>query len=359
MQTYAFLLSEDPSFTPLISIVSSVLSIAFTASSIFYDKDTDPVSRAAVPCFWGAIPFRGRARVYVAMFVMSASHVLLKVLSTALLATVGGLYVGAYLGGDMLFFLLFKAARNDFRFWLNIPALASAVLTVLSRIGVKLMVDFTCYLIGRHPFEEGGLYFSLSIFLSHASCFVAAYLYLSLKANGRGEDDMADVENEGPVTTETARRFRAADIWTTIGAIESLFLLTFVYFLMSIDRKYIWTFFSTMTGKQFCVLVYRTATSDVHRMDVFCHHPSYYRSIKGELQTWVGENWERWNDEKPPWFTPQLIAMIPDEMIPKKSLEKLRNKGRRKSSVKEQLLLGAFAATPVVEGGEGILGERE
>ena len=335
MQTYAFIISENTSYVPLISIVSSLLAIANASVMISYDKDVDPTCRANVPSFYGAIPAAGRGMVFFSMFVFSSCHVLMKVLSTALLASVGGVYVGAYLGGDMLFYFIFKTVRGDFRYWVNVPAALSAIVSSVIRVAMKLMVDFTCLLQGRHSFEEGGLYFCISILISHASCFVAAYLYIKDRASS------ASLQQE---------KFGAVELWAVLSGVEGLFLLSFTFFLLKINRKYVKTFFSTMTGKQFCVVNFHNATNDVSKIEVFDQHPSYYASIRDEVKTWVGENWERWSQEKPAWFTARVISTIPDDMIPTTALNKLKMGGRRRSSAGE-LLLGAPANT-VARGGD-------
>ena len=338
MQTYAFISSANSSYVQLISILSSLLAIANTSTMMTFDKDVDPDCRVNNPSFYGAIPAVGRGMVFFSMFTFSSCHVLMKVLSTALLASVGGVYVGAYLGGDMLFYFLFKAARGDFRYWLNVPGVLSAAMSATSRLMIKLMVDFTCLLVARSPFEEGGLYFSISILISHASCFVAAYLYINDRASSASSQ-------EGP------KKFGAVELWAFLGGVEGLFILSFTFYLLKIKRKYVKTFFSTMTGKQFCVYTFRNAISDSAKVRIFTRHPSYYASTRDEVKTWVGENWERWSEEKPAWFTARVISTIPDDMIPTATLDKLKRRGRRRSSASE-LLLGAPVNTSVRTDGE-------
>ncbi len=105
-------------------------------------------------------------------------------------------------------------------------------------------------------------------------------------------------------------------LWYLFGALELSFVLFFAIFISTIRKKYIATFFTTVTAKEFNVRNYCEATTDQARSDVFGLHPSYYSSIRGEVKDWVRENWIDWIEENPEWFTSRLRAQIPADMIP-------------------------------------------
>ena len=154
LQTYAFIASENPSYLPLISILSSVLSIAYSSTTVTYDRDVDPDCRASIPSIYGAIPSTARSTIFLSMFAFSACTVLLKVFCTALLGYLGGLYVCVYVLEDMLFFVLFKIARDDFRYWLNVPNTVSLITSALIRPIMKVLTDYTGLVHARksnHP----------------------------------------------------------------------------------------------------------------------------------------------------------------------------------------------------------------
>jgi hypothetical protein len=44
------------------------------------------------------------------------------------------------------------------------------------------------------------------------------------------------------------------------------------------------------------------------------------------------DNWERWDRDKPAWFTPRLIASVPDEFIPPRFLAILGGARERRGS---------------------------
>ena len=58
-----------------------------------------------------------------------------------------------------------------------------------------------------------------------------------------------------------------------------------------------------------------------------------YKSINKELKDWLGDYWERWEEEREDWFSAKMIGKIPDELLPEKFSRKLGvdAKGRRKS----------------------------
>ena len=77
------------------------------------------------------------------MFGLSALHTLLRVIGVAILASLHARYVGAYLGGEMAVFFVYKALRRDFRFVIAVEGAASWIGSVFHRLVCKLLVDFT------------------------------------------------------------------------------------------------------------------------------------------------------------------------------------------------------------------------
>jgi hypothetical protein len=66
-------------------------------------------------------------------------------------------------------------------------------------------------------------------------------------------------------------------------------------------------------------------------------------SIRDDVKAWTLENWERWEEEKPEWFSDAWKAKIDDDMIPPASLRRLNGGGsqRRRSSLGDILGVGA------------------
>ena len=144
-------------------------------------------------------------------------------------------------------------------------------------------------------------------------CFIAIYLY-------------------GEHSDEASEEITNA-LYLVIVGLMVFSMINFGLFLKSINQDYIKTFFSTITGKQFVVQTYfEEGLTDEVKFVVFCHHSSYYRSIDGKLLKWLNDNWDRWQDEQPEWFTAQVISTVPPSMLPIKYLESIGGiKGRKAS----------------------------
>ncbi len=98
--------------------------------------------------------------------------------------------------------------------------------------------------------------------------------------------------------------------------LEVAFVALFATFIASINRKYVNTFFSTTTAKQFRIQGFREAQTDRAKATIFKCHQAYYAEIRGEIEQWVQANWASWNEEKSEWFNDRVKASVPKDMIP-------------------------------------------
>jgi hypothetical protein len=181
------------------------------------------------------------------------------------------------------------------------------------RVATKVLIDFTGFLQMRHAFEGGGLHFTLSLVWSQISSFIFVFLY-QLSYNEEGENDGRRV------------KISATVLYSIASSLVLVWSFSFYSFIRKIDPKYLHTFFDTMTGSQYTIHLFR-AGDDRIKMGVFATNAIYWVSIHDEVKAWTLSNWDRWNAEKPDWFTEQLISTIPDEFIPRP------DKNRRRSSV--------------------------
>ena len=74
-----------------------------------------------------------------------------------LLALVGRKWVFAYIGADLGLYFLVKVLRDDFRYWLPVGGNAEIPNGIISRVVVKVIVDFTSLVQARHHQEMGGV----------------------------------------------------------------------------------------------------------------------------------------------------------------------------------------------------------
>ena len=143
--------SERTSPVPLISVAVSVFSIAYTMAMMSYDKDVEPNVRIGNPTFYGFIPDKQSERisVFFLMLLFSSCHIMMKVLSVALLASCYPTFLVLYFCGDILLYFVYKLLRRDFSYWVRLPTIMSAILSVVARLVMKLICDYTLFLQGR------------------------------------------------------------------------------------------------------------------------------------------------------------------------------------------------------------------
>ena len=246
-------------------------------------------------------------------------QVVAKVFSIALLATTSAIWLIAWLSSDLLLYMLYKAARRDFVYF--VPGLTGAIKFVVAfvmRLAIKVLTDVTGSLKERNAYEMGGVYFAFSTAASQASCWIAASLYV---AHYNNIDE---------------NKIDAVTIYVFIGALQGLWAMTLILFFGKIKRAYWKTFYSTQSGRQNAMSLFLDHQDDESKAKVFLNHEDMWSDIRGEVKEYTLKNWGRWESEKPTWFDENFKAGVPDEFIPKAALDDLNKQHggkRRRSSV--------------------------
>ena len=257
------------------------------------------------------MPDKNRGLVFVIMMLVMTAHVLMKVLACSLMLRINQVWFWIYMLGDMGIYFLYKLVRGDFRYWLLLEGIMCWFATVIVRIIVKVIADFTLLIQFRHQMDVGGAYFSANVAINQAFCFISFYLYW--RYSGASEK-----------MVET--------VWLLVISLWIFSLLNIGLFLIFMNKEYRLTFFDTRTGKQFAVENFRAVESDAMKFEIFGHHPSYYESINEELMKWLNNNWSTWQESSPEWFTADAISNVPAEMLPVSVLASMGGlKGTRKS----------------------------
>ena len=112
---------------------------------IAYDKDVDANGRKNQPKFYGYIPDDHglRSRCFILMTVMSTCHNLSRSVCCALLAVLGEKMVLSLFGAEMLLYLVWKVVRSDFMAWFQVEGWFGVLLSLVYRIFVKVIVDYS------------------------------------------------------------------------------------------------------------------------------------------------------------------------------------------------------------------------
>ena len=261
-------------------------------------------------------------------------------------------------------YLLYKVARCDYYYWMPLRGILAVTVSFLCRVFVKVITDYTGCVHFRHPYELGGFYWTFNLVLSQLSVFGAAYLYIEAtqvaKRGSRYEKNTTEaISNFSMVSNSTFVEDKTvissgvdpSQLWTIVGSISALWLFSLTAFIISIKSGYIHTFFTTMSGKQQLHNIFHNAKDDKEKMSVFKKHHSYYKGIEKEVKEFVAQNYYRFEEEKPDWWTATMKAQIPDNMFSAAALLEEQKKGggkRRRSSFMEVMGLESGGRAEVV-----------
>jgi hypothetical protein len=271
------------------------------------------------------------------MIVNSALLLLVRALSMALLAMVGGKWALAYFVSDMGLYFGYRLVRKDLWHWIPVDGVGGVVAAVLERLVVKVLVDYTGVIQFRGSGEMGAAYFSFNMMLSLAASFVITRIYYATLEDGTE-----------PMVDES----RA---WAVVGSLSGAWVLVFAIFLLSIKHTFWSTFFSTQSGHAWAKARFTKSDTDELKAWIFGCNKKQWKSIRDDVKAWTLENWERWEEEKPAWFNDAWKKSIDDDMIPAESLRRLKVGGsaRRRSSLGD--VLGLSGAPAQQDGGAAVV----
>jgi hypothetical protein len=230
----------------------------------------------------------------------------------------------------MLMYLLYKMIRGDFIVFVPMPFRAALAVSLLLRIAEKTVADFTGCMLYRGFYYMGGVYFSFNMASSLVSVPIMTHVYL----------EHAEVDDGG------GEKISADVLWPFGIGIVVLWVGVFVFFLLKVVvPEYRKMFWSTKTGFQRAESQFLDNDEDEKKILVFRKNIVLWSRIKEDVKSWTMSKWETWDREKPEWFTPKVIARIPDEFIPPRFLAKLggarERRGSAAGSVREAVGSGA------------------
>jgi hypothetical protein len=301
---------KDVGTSAWLSVAVSAITTGFASATISYDWDTDPVKREYTPDFYGYIPAKASKRTFVfaSMLLVSAGMLLIRCTTIVLLGLLGGSWAFLYIGADFGLYLFVKILRGDFWYWLPFGGNVEIVTSILFRVIIKIIVDFTSLAQLRHPNEVGGVYWLFGFVLTMVSLPVSIYL-ASPYVDQRAIDIASSiVKNFIPIT-----------------------ILCFAVFFLNIEKKYWHTFWSTQRSKDMSMAFFLEGENDATKIKVFANSRHHWVSIEGEIKKWVELNWANWEEEKPEWFTDVMKAKVPEDFIPADGDARRRESVRRAS----------------------------
>ena len=266
-----------------ISIAISIASTAFASSSITFDMDVINVSRSE-SYFYGMVrsDFYERLMGFFFMFMFSAVQITSRSYICALLLNTDPMYLFYYVGAELSIYLAYKWLRNDLLYWVPIPGIWGYMFSIVARSGVKILTDFTCCAHFRHPYDLGGIYWTMSLFVSNLfNIIVSRYI---------------------------------GSILVT-GSLCILWIIFFISFMCSINHSHWSTFFDTRTSGQFTVdnFFERPEDDDAGRIFVFDVRRTYWKPIENEVKSWIQTRWDCWERERPTAFNTRFLNLLLEE----------------------------------------------
>ena len=171
----------------------------------------------------------------------------------------------------------------------------------------------------------GGFIFSLSCILGQVLPFVALSFYST--------------------STTVENKLNPHEINIALIVLACCWGLSVIAFFSLINRKKMWSFYSTNTGAQSIIRRYRFSDDPAIKTNAIFEFYGYYSSLsesfKDEGIAYMHDNWAEWERTQPEWFTPKFISSVGDEFIPNRALRELNEAAiaaeggakRRRSSV--------------------------
>jgi hypothetical protein len=266
-----------------------------------------------------------RSITFVTMMFFSTCMLVIRCMTIVVLGLLGGRWVSLYVGADLLLYLLVKILRRDFWYWMPVGGKAEIVSSVVFRVLVKVVTDFTSIVQFRHPNEVGGMYWLLGFVLTMGSLPVAIL-----------------IAERGGVAEEGLNL-----AWKVVGIFIPCTIVLYAVFSFNIEKKYWGTFYSLQRGKDLTVKNFREGSDAVKAKYTFKYSHHHWNSIEEDVKAWVEANWDRWLEEKPKWFDDAMRARVPLEYIPGAGEARKRESVRRASvdAEAEGGLAGAFRAS--------------
>ncbi|GMI54966.1 hypothetical protein TeGR_g10898 [Tetraparma gracilis] len=328
MLAYISLLRNNKSSgSALASIVISAVTTGYTAASISYGIDTDPEERRKNPRFYGYAPDEPRKRdiMFGSMVLNAAILLVVRSFVVVLLISADPVKCAVFGAVDFAIYVLPKIIRRDFMHQIPINGLPGIVFSFLIRLAVKVVTDFTGLVHSRHPGELGGAYWTFTITMSMVASLASCTIYNNSEA--------AWMENEDG---ERVRVVSEGSVYMMVGLMVAAWIFVFGVFVLNMVPEYRWSFLSMETGTEFAMGYWLEGADDEARGNIFSINEALWVEIRDDVQKWCLDNWWRWEEEQPAFFTYQWKCSIPDDMIPAEGLRDLVMAGgghRRRSSI--------------------------
>jgi hypothetical protein len=165
----------------------------------------------------------------------------------------------------------------------------------------------------------GGLYFSVNSIMSQVLLWGSLKLYIDKMEEGRIDEDL---QRSSELTKET--------LYSIGKAINSVWLVSVIVFFLLCKKEHMRSFVGTANTKTYNKQCWdwqqmsqdpRVADEVIVRL--FSKHHDGYKHFEDEVGAFVIANWEKWNHEKPKFFTNKFKKSIPSSVLSEEIREEL------------------------------------
>jgi hypothetical protein len=147
-------------------------------------------------------------------------------------------------------------------------------------------------------------------------------------------DKMKFGEALGYETENVSEDQLTAEYLYSIGqSISSIWVVSVVCFFIACKKEFVGTFVGKATARSYAKdswdwqMVQEPRVTDEAIVKVFRKHHDCYRHFEDEIGAFLSENWERWNYEKPKFFTMKFVASIPLSVLSQEILSEVTKNG--------------------------------
>jgi hypothetical protein len=364
-QLFFYLRTTDPTALQLASIVVSIFTTAVTVASVDFNLNTDPRTLATehglVVRYYGLVPDGSIAEfcMFVVMVCCSFTQMAVVALGTALMADYDmrfAIGVWAVRYGSTY---IVKLVQSDLSYFVPIRGIAGHLVTwCFARPFVMMVSDFTFLVYGRHPFEMGCVHW----WSGRVGAWLLLIVAIALRAQPPDSEPTEPLltnatlpanqsigpmfwnaaELSVPPSATTPWFLRLEFLAALAAALFILWLVSHVAFFRLCKRECWKSFHTTHTAAAYVKLKWEAAENDEKRAALLVKlHPAVLRLITTNARLWIEAHWRECPDDRPMWMSSRWLRAVPSSMLPKKVLQALGGKHRRRSTLTERLeLLG-------------------
>jgi hypothetical protein len=147
------------------------------------------------------------------MVLNSALLLLLRSIGAALLMLADTKIFVAYMAGDHLLYLLQKLVRGDFMYWMPLEGVGGLALSLLMRVIVKTITDFTGVIQFRAAGEMGGVMWLWTMCLALVAPWVAVPIYFGSLTSYSTNATAVEIVLDSTDSTTDAMELDESDAW--------------------------------------------------------------------------------------------------------------------------------------------------